>query len=70
MSGFASDPQVVMVSVDVSGLDVVLALAHAARNVVDGAADLGDGVAVRVPAADFAALERALAPLLPGAVIE
>jgi hypothetical protein len=61
----AAEPQVVRVVVDVSGLPVVMALARAARDVIDHAED-GPHSWPFVRPDDLRALEDAVQPIYPG----
>jgi hypothetical protein len=62
-----AEPQTVRVQVDVSGLPAVMALARAARDVIDHAEPGQDGATwPLVRPADLRALEGAVAPIFPG----
>jgi hypothetical protein len=64
-----AEPQTLRVQVDVSGLPTVMALARAARDVIDNAEPGQDGAAwPLVRPADLRALEDATAPIYPGTV--
>lgn len=68
------DGQTITVEAEVTGMPEVVALAHAARDVVDHALwnddpDHGD-LDPSVPVADLRALAAALAPIMPGLDVE
>jgi hypothetical protein len=61
-----AEPQTLRVQVDVSGLPAVMALARAARDVIDHAdGDAADEIDW-VPKRDLAALAAAVEPIYPG----
>jgi hypothetical protein len=71
MSALRSDPETLAVTVDVSGLPAVMALARAARDVIDHAfrRSYPDGETTPVVlAADLDALAAAVDPIYPGPV--
>lgn len=61
------DPQTIRVAVDVSGLPAVMALARAARDVVDDGRPTIDGDEYTVPVEVLDALRYAVDPIYPGA---
>lgn len=62
-----AESQTVRVTVDVVGLPAVMALARAARDLIDHAEPDSTGEWRQVRQADLDALEDAVAPIFPGA---